>query len=328
MIFCERVDLVAQTVAVEGGLGLDHADEQHFFARFDERLHRAIDRTEALLRKTVLAAVDAKAHEVAVLEDRVLLEDRGIFRARHRLHGGIDDGVADDEHTVGREALGEQKLAVDIDGRKMDASRGLARPRVELLGIRLQTAALPVFLVLEEPMPFWRREVCETGEQNVCAFCLSALRTSQLRRKKLPIVRCQRPYPRLHVDRCEAVAETRIARGHRGRGVAMHVRDDDLVALFEFAHHVAEPPDDLADDLVHRAADIEIEIRLDAELLEHPATEVLVVVLACVAEHGAVPALLELLVERHLLDDIGLGRDEDQVHVPVRVRRALAQKRR
>lgn len=104
-----------------------------------------------------------------------------------------------------------------------------------------------------------------------------------------------------------------VARRHRRRRISVYVGNDGLAPGLELTDEPAEPTDDLTDDLVHAATHIEIDVRLHTKFLQHPATEILVIVLTGVDEECAVTTLLEFLKERHLLDDIRLGRDHDQM---------------
>ena len=106
-----------------------------------------------------------------------------------------------------------------------------------------------------------------------------------------------------------------VTRRHRGCRIAMHIGNHDLVTFFKLRDDKAEPRDNLRDDFVRLPADIEVEIRLDAELLQHAAGEVLVEVLSCMTEYHKVPAIFQFPIQRNLLDDIGLGRDQNQMHM-------------
>jgi hypothetical protein len=122
------------------------------------------------------------------------------------------------------------------------------------------------------------------------------------------------------VDGCKCMAVPGVARRHGGRRVTVHVRDHNFASFLQLSNHGTQSPDNLAHHFVQTATHIQIEVRLDTELLEHPPTQVLIVMLASVPEQDEVSAFLEFLVERHLLDDIGLCGNQNQVHVSRLVR--------
>ena len=113
------------------------------------------------------------------------------------------------------------------------------------------------------------------------------------------------------------MAIPRIARRHRRRRIAMNIRDDSFPSRFQLADDVAQSPDDLTDNFVQSSTYIEIEIGLDAEFLQHPAAQILIIVLAGVTEHNKVSPLLQFFVQRNLLDDVWLRGNEDEVDVPL-----------
>src|SRR3989338_3188414 len=133
------------------------------------------------------------------------------------------------------------------------------------------------------------------------------------------IILSQRPSPRFHLHRLTPSTIALSACRHRGCCGAVDIRNHHLAALLELADQIPQSPDDLADNLVHLATHVQIEIRLNAEFFEHAATQILRVMLAGVAEDDAMSALAQFPVERNLLDDVVFRRDEDQVHRTTRV---------
>jgi len=108
-----------------------------------------------------------------------------------------------------------------------------------------------------------------------------------------------------------------IACSHGSGGIAMHIGNHNLSTSFELGDEVTKSPNDLAYNLVHLSTHVQIEIRLNAKLFEHPSTQVLIVVLSGMPEDNESISLFELLIERNLLDDIGFRGDQDQVHMPI-----------
>ena len=225
-------------------------------------------------------------------------EHIGRFGFRKSLVRRVGNGVPDDEHTVGTETFIMQKLGVEFHGRQMHAAAGLGAPRIELLRIRLLTAAQPVLSVRQKHAPFLAVKVS--------------------RQIELRVIRRQRADARLYVDGRETIAVRGVAAGHGRRRVAVDVQDHRFPFRLQLGEDEAQPADDLAHHVVHRSADVQVEIRLDAKLFQHAAAQVLVVMLAGVSEQHRMTPFLQLLVERNLLDDVGLRGDQDQMNIGLR----------
>ena len=266
-------------------------------ALLEQRLHGVHQQVEAVAVGGVLAAVDAEAQEGPVAHLRELLQHLVLVAAGDGLLERVDDRVADDVDRGGREALLEEELAVELDGGGVQVGARVGDPGVELLRRRLAAALGPAGAV--------DRLLAERRPVEVGTLLEPALEDLRLRR--------ERAQPRLDVDQRLPLAEGGEGAGHGGGRVTVHVGDREAAALGEAAEVLRELGRDAGDQVVDAAAHLEVDVLTDAELVEHRLREVVVVVLAGVAQHDVVAAVAQLVVDRRLLDDVGLGADDDDV---------------
>src|SRR5918994_1108133 len=116
-----------------------------------------------------------------------------------------------------------------------------------------------------------------------------------------------------HSSSAPCSSQPRSTSGHGGRGVAVHVGDREAAPLREAAQVRRELGRDARDQVVDAPAHLEVDVLAHPELVEHRLGQVVVVVLTGVAQHHVVPACAQLVVDRRLLDDVGLGADDDDV---------------
>ena len=293
----ELIEPLASTEVVDGRLRAEEPDEENVVALLEQRLHRVHQQVEALAVGGVLAAVHAEAEERAVAHRRELLEHLVLVTARDGLLERVDDGVADHVDGGGREAFVDEELAVELDGGGVQVGAGIRNAGVELLRRGLLAALGPAVAV--------DRLLAERRPVEVGALLDPAAQHLRLGREGAQ--------PGLDVDEGLPLTEGGQRAGHGGGGVAVHVGDREAAALGEPPQVERELGGDAGDEVVDASAHLEVDVLAHTELVEHRLRQVVVVVLTGVAQHHVVAAVAQLVIDRRLLDDVGLGADDDDV---------------
>jgi hypothetical protein len=121
------------------------------------------------------------------------------------------------------------------------------------------------------------------------------------------------------VDQAVPGAERAHSTGHGRRGVAVDIEDRGQPARGDVVEVGADLGGDARGQAAHVAAHVEVDVGLEVERGEVGVGQVRVEVLPGVAQQRPVAPVLQLVVDRALLDDVRLGADEDDMDGVVRV---------